>query len=445
MQIYQTTSHKFISMANTSKTPAISFPKLTKELTLLHSLFKKNAFGSKAVRDLFMLEKSGTFLNNGSFGATPSIIMKVQQYWRERMEMQPVRFMTKELPAFQYGALIILSEFLKTDSRSLAFVDNATTGANAVIRNEMVKWKKGDEILTTNHVYGAVRTTLHYAAECTGVKIKEAFVPFPIESNQQVIDAIANNITRKTKMVVIDHITSPSGIIFPVKEIIDICKKKSVPVFVDGAHAPGMIDLNIDDLQPDWYTGNCHKWLYAPKGCAFLWTHPSRLKTMHPTIISHGFNQGYRAEFDWVGTKDYSPFLSIGPSLEFYRAAGDEKLRTYFHEKAIEIRAMLCAAWKTKKASPDEMIGSLAGVKVPKHLYHGKANHMLYAEALHDVLLYEYGIEVPVIAFNNETWIRISVQIFNQDKQYALLAETVNTIKRKDILEMMKTIQLTRS
>ena len=187
-------------MATPKKSTPISFTSIANEIKSLKKLFATKPFGHKAIKDLFMIESKSVFLNNGSFGATPRIIMDVQQYWRERMEMQPVRFMTKELPAFQYGALIVLSEFLHTDSRSLAFVDNATTGANAVIRNEMVKWKKGDEILTTNHVYGAVRTTLHYAAECTGARIIEAYVPFPIERNQQVIDAIAQGITKKTKL-----------------------------------------------------------------------------------------------------------------------------------------------------------------------------------------------------------------------------------------------------
>ena len=414
------------------------FEVINSEIHRIETVFSSSQYGSRRIQQLFLIEDNINFLNNGSFGATPRIVLLAQQFWREKMEMQPFRFMTKELPIYQRSALALLANFLHADVSSMAFVQNATTGMNAVIRSQMMKWSAGDEILTTNHVYGAVRNTLLYAASCTHATIIEASIPFPIMNEQQIVQAIESAITDKTVFLCIDHITSPSGIIFPIKQIIELAHSKGIPILVDGAHAPGMIDLHIEDLQPDWYTGNCHKWLFAPKGCAFLWTHPKYQKDTHPTVISHGYLLGYIQEFDWTGTNDFSAYLSISTALDFYAAAGAGTLRAYQSKKAIEIRNLLSSAWNTPLASPDSMIGSLAAQQIPSHLWPDKQDHQAYAEALHDVLWEKYTIEVPVIAFANTIWIRISVQVFNTDEQYHYLAEVIKKMRKKDILTMMK-------
>ena len=297
----------------------ISIPKIPQKL-------KQPVFGSKEIRDLFMIDKSITFLNNGSFGATPKFVLEYQDAIRQRMELQPVNFMVQQLPKLLRDSLQMIAPFIGANADDLAFVDNATTGANTVIQSLVHSWKKGDEILTTNHVYGAVRTTLQHATSIMGARLIEAHVPFPISDDQECINAIKKRLNKKTKLLVIDHITSPTGIIFPIKEIIAECKKNKIPVFVDGAHAPGMIPLNLNELDADWYTGNCHKWLFAPKGCALLWTHPKHQHMMHPTVISHGYMQGYKQEFDWTGTKDHSAYIASPLGLSFHQAMDSEYL-----------------------------------------------------------------------------------------------------------------------
>ncbi|MGA1434730.1 MAG: aminotransferase class V-fold PLP-dependent enzyme [Candidatus Kapaibacteriota bacterium] len=412
----------------------ITIPKIPQKL-------KQPVFGSNEIRDLFMIDKSITFLNNGSFGATPKFVLEYQDAIRQRMELQPVNFMVQQLPKLLRDSLQMIAPFIGANADDLAFVDNATTGANTVIQSLMHSWKKGDEILTTNHVYGAVRTTLQHATSIMGATLIEAHVPFPISDDQECINAIKKRLNKKTKLLVIDHVTSPTGIIFPIKEIIAECKKNKIPVLVDGAHAPGMIPLNLNELDADWYTGNCHKWLFAPKGCALLWTHPKHQHMMHPTVISHGYMQGYKQEFDWTGTKDHSAYIASPLGLSFHQAMDSEYLMMAYHAKAIALRNMISDAWKTQVPSPDSMIGSLASIEAPKSLQYEGDDALLYAQALHDILWNEHKIEIPVIPFEGKIWIRFSIQVFNRLKDYAHLMETVPTIKKSHVLKMLKTLK----
>ncbi|MFM7156471.1 MAG: aminotransferase class V-fold PLP-dependent enzyme [Bacteroidota bacterium] len=412
----------------------ISIPKIPQK-------HKHPVFGSKEIRDLFLIDKSITFLNNGSFGATPRHILEYQDSIRQRMELQPVNFMVQQLPLLLRNALQNIAPFIGAHADDLVFVDNATTGANAVIQSLMHSWKKGDEILTTNHVYGAVRTTLQHATSIMGAKLIEAHVPFPISDELDCINAIKKHLNKKTKLLVIDHITSPTGIIFPIREIIAECTKKNIPVFVDGAHAPGMIPLNLNELNADWYTGNCHKWLFAPKGCALLWTDPTHQPIMHPTVISHGYKQGYHQEFDWTGTKDHSAYIASQLGMKFHQSMDSEYLMMAYHAKAIAMRNMISEAWKTHVPSPDSMIGSLASIEAPKHLQYDGKDALLYAQALHDILWNDHKIEIPVIPFAGKIWIRISIQVFNRLKDYVHLMEIVPTIKKAQIIKMLKTLK----
>jgi isopenicillin-N epimerase len=398
-------------------------------------------FGSKEISDLFLIDKNITFLNNGSFGATPKVVLAYQDMIRQRMEMQPVNFMVKQLPILLRDALKSIAPFIGANAEDLAFVDNATTGANSVIQSLMHSWKKGDHILTTDHVYGAVRTTLQYATSIKGAKLIEAHVPFPLEDEDEVVEAITRHFTKKTKLLVIDHITSPTGIIFPIERIIKECKQRDIPVFVDGAHAPGLISLNLNALGADWYTGNFHKWLYAPKGCAILWTHPKHQSMMHPTVISHGYMQGYIQEYDWTGTKDHSAFISAPIGLSLHAKMGSDFLMQTYHATAIAMRNMIADVWKTTVPAPDSMIGSLASIEAPKHLQYDGEDALLYAQALHDILWNEHKIEIPVIPFHGKIWIRFSVQVFNQFRDYAHLAETVSIIKKGQVMKMLKTLK----
>lgn len=366
----------------------------------------------------FYLEDGMTFLNNGSFGATPRTVRAAQEEIRLQFERQPFRFALKELPVLLRSSAETLGKFIGARGEDIAFVENASTGINAVVRSMIPFLKSGDEILTTSHVYGAVRQTLIYAAECTGAKLIEVSVPFPIESPEQVIMAVKTAISENTKFAVLDHITSSTGIIFPIEKLVAVCKQYEIAVLVDGAHAPGMVELNLNSLGADWYTGNCHKWLFAPKGSAFLWTHPDHQAITHPTVISHNYKMGYTQEFDWTGTQDFSSFLSIPASIDFYNNHGGKNIRLRNHALTIEARNILAEAWNKPHPAPDEMLGFMAAVEAPV----ATTGTPEESNVLHDWLWDIHRIEVPVMPFDGKLWIRISAQIYNTIEEYKILA-----------------------
>ncbi len=370
------------------------------------------------IRSEFYLEDGMTFLNNGSFGAVPRSVRAVQEEFRLQFERQPFRFVMRELPVLLRSAAETLGKFIGARGEDIVFVENASTGINAIVRSMMPFLKEDDEILTTSHVYGAVRQTLIYAAECTGAKLIEVSVPFPIESPEQVIMAFKTAISENTKFAVLDHITSSTGIIFPIEKLVAVCKQYEIAVLVDGAHAPGMVGLNLDALGADWYTGNCHKWLFAPKGSAFLWTHPDHQTITHPTVISHNYKMGYTQEFDWTGTQDFSSYLTIPAAIEFYNNHGGADLRTANRALAIEARNIIAEAWGKPHPAPDEMLGFMAAVEAPVET-DGTPQE---AVELHDWLWDTHRIEVPVMPFDGKLWIRVSAQIYNTIEDYKVLA-----------------------
>lgn len=370
------------------------------------------------IRSEFYLEEGITFLNHGSFGAVPRAVRVAQEEFRLQFERQPIRFALRELPVLLRSSATVLGEFIGANGEDIAFVENASTGVNAVVRSMIPHLKSGDEILTTSHVYGAVRQTLFYAAECSGAKLVEVPVPFPIETNDQIISAFEGAITNRTTFAVIDHITSPTGIIFPIEQLIAVCKNRGIAVLVDGAHAPGMVELNLETIGADWYTGNCHKWLFAPKGCAFLWTHPERQAMTHPTVISHKYLMGYTDEFDWTGTQDFSAFLTVPAALDFYQHHGGADLRLANHALALEARNLIATAWNKPHPAPDDMLGFMATIEAPVESM-GTLQESL---DLHDWLWDNHKIEVPVMPFDGKLWIRISAQIYNTRDEYEILA-----------------------
>jgi isopenicillin-N epimerase len=368
----------------------------------------------RTVRSQWRLDEEAIFLNHGSFGATPIPVLEVQADWQKQLERQPVYFMERILIPALREAAGKLGAFVGAEGKDIAFVDNATTGVNAVVRS--LKFEPGDEILTTNHVYGAVRKALAYVADCSGAKLVEVAVPFPLQDPQQVIDAVAAAITEHTRLAVFDHITSPTALILPLETLIRVCKSRGIPVLVDGAHAPGMIPLQIETLGADWYTGNCHKWLCAPKGCAFLWTSPDRQAATHPTTISHGYKVNYLEEFDWTGTRDPSAWLSVTAAIDFQEQLGVEAVRTHNFQLARSAGAMLAERWGTSIPSPDSMIGSMMTVLLPP---------VQNLDSLHRDLWDDHRIEVPIIPFGETGWLRISAQVYNEFWEYERLAEAV--------------------
>ena len=318
------------------------------------------------------------------------------------------------------GAAAELGAFLGAAGEDLAFVDNATTGVNAVLRSLLLR--PGDEILVTDHGYPAVRNAVRFVCARAGARMVEARLPFPPEGPEAIIDAVTAALSERTRLAVLDLITSPSALIMPIVPLAQACRAAGTRVLVDAAHAPGMLDLDVPALGADWVTGNAHKWLFAPRGCAFLWAAKDAQQDLHPTVISHGFEQGFAAEFDWTGTRDPTAWLTVPAALAFYRSMGDAALRARNHTLAVAAAQLLAARWGTTAGGPADMVGSMAVVGLPA----GRPGTAEAAQVVHDRLWQEYHIEVPTMAFGGALWARISAQIYNDLEDYARLAAAID-------------------
>ncbi|MEW6690550.1 MAG: aminotransferase class V-fold PLP-dependent enzyme, partial [Pseudomonadota bacterium] len=323
------------------------------------------AFGP-ALRRRFLLEPGIAFLNHGSFGAAPRAVLAAQARWRRRIEANPDRFMREVLPRALRKAAGKLAGFLNADEKDLVFVENATAGANAVLRS--LRLRPGDEILSTNHGYNAVRQAIRFVCERTGARSAEMRIGLPLHSFDSFLAGLEKRIHGKTRLLVIDHISSPTGLVFPVKRIAALAHARGVPVLVDGAHAPGQVALDVPALGADWYAGNCHKWLFAPKGCGFLWARPRARRELHPLAISHGYGKGFAAEFDWTGTRDFSGWLAVPEALAFFRELGPSRLRSHNHRLVTSAAGSISAAWGTPLDAPPGLHGSMIAIRLPAAL-----------------------------------------------------------------------------
>ncbi len=382
------------------------------------ALNESTPFGH-GMRAHWHLDADCVFLNHGSFGATPREVLAEQDRWRRRMERQPIRFMVRELPGAIRAAAAELGAFLGGAGDDIAFVDNATSGVATVLHS--IDWHSGDEVLVTNHAYGAVRNAVRYAARRYGVTINDVQVPFPVDDEHAIAAAVERRLGPKTRLAVLDHITSPTALVLPLARLIESCHRSGAAVLVDGAHAPGMVDVNLSSLGADWYTGNCHKWLFAPKGCGFLWTNRDLQPATHPLVTSWGMDEGYAQEFDWTGTRDPSTWLAVTAGIAFHRALGSDRVRRHNRELADQAADLLSQAWHTRRPAPSAMLGSMATVEMPGSPATGKAN----VEAIHDRLIDRHGIEVPIIDFAGRIWIRPSAQVYNELADYERLRDAV--------------------
>lgn len=382
------------------------------------------AYGA-AIRDQWMLDPEFLTVNHGSFGATPRVVLAAQDAWRRRLEAQPSRFMKSELPEALRQAAERLAAFLGGAGQDLAFVENATVGANAVLRS--IRLAPGDEIVMLSHVYGAVRNTVRYVAERSLARVVEAPLPFPNPSADAIVASLAAALTRRTRLAVLDHITSASALVLPIARMIAACHDAGVPVLVDGAHGPGQVDVDLPALGADWYVGNCHKWLMAPKGCAFLWARPDRQGDLHPVTISHGFGQGFLAEFDWTGTRDPSACLAIAEAIDFHQKLGGAALRARNAALAAQGTALLAARLGTECGATGELAAAMGLVRLPVR---GPAT-LERAQALRAKLL-DARTDAPVHAQGGAVWLRLSAQAYNELADYEKLAAIVAELVKEE-------------
>lgn len=388
------------------------------------------------LNSLWKLDPKIVFLNHGSFGACPKAVLAYQQEIRDQLEAQPVRFLTKEIWSLLDQSRETLAAYVGAASENIAFVSNATQGVNTVIKS--LKLGLGDEILLGSQEYDSTRNCAHYSAARVGAKVVEVPIPFPIQNEDQIIERFLSGVTPRTRLLIVDHVTSATGLILPVERLVNKFSRQGIDVLVDGAHAPGMVEINLEALGAAYYTGNCHKWLCAPKGSAFLFVRPDRQTDIHPLSISHGYaykpieggRSRFRNEFDWTGTIDPSPWLSVSHAIVNMGEmlpGGWSEVRAANHALACEGRKIICNVLGLDPPAPDSMLGSLASILLPFPANLGTPSPE--TDPLKEALMDDYQIEVPVFSWPgiNSKILRISAQLYNSIDQYNYLAQALKS------------------
>lgn len=383
----------------------------------------------------WLLDPDITFLNHGSFGATPIAVLAKQDEYRAQLEREPVRFMVRELEPLLDDARRTLAAFLGADEGGLAFVPNATAGVNAVLRS--LDLDQNDELLVTSHEYNASRNALDYVASLAGAKVVCVDIPFPIASPEDVVARVLEGITPRTRLLLVDHITSQTALVLPVERLVAEMTSRGIDTLIDGAHAAGMLPLDLRSLGAAYYTGNLHKWVCAPKGAAFLYVRENRRRSVRPVAISHGANAArtdrsrYHLEFDWTGTFDPSPWLAVPTALELMESlieGGWPEIMRRNRALALQARDILCATLAIPHPAPDAMLGSMAAVPLPDT--DATTAPSLYGDALQDALLFEENIEVPIVPWPHpgKRILRVSAQVYNTVEEYERLAGAVKSL-----------------
>ena len=386
-------------------------------------------------RSPWLLDPEVSFLNHGSFGACPAPVLEAQRAWRDRLETEPVGFLGGELEGLYDAVRAEVGAFLGADPEGLAFVPNATTGVATVLGS--VRFSPGDELLAGDHEYNATLNALHAAAGRDGATVVPVHIPFPIADPNQAIEAYLEAVTPRTRFALVSHITSPTALVLPVVAIVRELDRRGVNTLVDGAHAPGMVPVDVREIGAAWWTGNGHKWLCGPKGSAVLHARVDVRDALRPLVTSHwanaeaGARSRFRGAFDWTGTPDPTPWLALPAAIRFLGGLhpdGWAGLMAANAALAREGRDRVCRALGVDPPAPDEMLGSMASIPLP-----GIAHTEEAARRLHDALIDEERIEVPVFAFPvaaalgpgkapSMTILRLSAQRYNRPEEYQALA-----------------------
>ncbi|MGD9538154.1 MAG: aminotransferase class V-fold PLP-dependent enzyme [Alphaproteobacteria bacterium] len=372
-------------------------------------------FGASRRGD-FGFEDGLVLLNHGSFGATPRAVLEKQSEWRARLERNPPHFMRAVLPKALSQAREALAAHVGASPADIGFVENATGGCNAVLRSFPLE--PGDEVVSTSHGYNAVRNATRFVCRRAGARHVELALPFGGANADDIVAGLEASIGPRTRLVVVDHIASDSSLIFPIERIAALCRERNVRLLIDGAHGPGHVPLDLDALGADYYSGNCHKWLCAPKGAAFLWVRRDRQRDVHPLVVSHFLDQGFAAEFGWQGTRDPTPWLAVKDALDWRRGLGEAALRDHCSGLLERAVGMLENGWGVAALTPKQARAFMATLKVPGA---PPASNAL-AEKLRAALLEQDRLETQIKAADGILFIRITAFVYNADEDYARLA-----------------------
>jgi isopenicillin-N epimerase len=376
---------------------------------------------------LWALEPGLDYLNHGSFGACPRALLEHQWQLRLELEREPMDFLWRHWSPRLDAARAALAAFVGADPDDVAFVTNATSGVNVVAR--ALALRPGDEILTTDHAYAASRKAFEFVARRRGARVVTAAVPFPLDSAEAIVQPLLRAVTPRTRLALLDHVTSPTGLVFPIERLVAELRERGVETLVDGAHAPGMLPLDLRRLGAAYYTGNAHKWLCAPKGAAFLHVRRDLQGSLHPLVISHGYDpegegRRFRAEFDWAGTADPTAWLTIPECIRYLGGllpGGWPELMARNRALALRARAILCDALSVPAACPESLLGSLASLPLPAPAPEAPASRLDHEGVMN--WLRERGVESWLFLWPGPggKLVRVSAQLYNHEEQYRRL------------------------
>ena len=377
---------------------------------------------NKTLGDMFLLDPEITFLNHGSFGACPKPVFKAYQDWQRKLESQPVQFMTNQVYSALEKSRVSMSQFVGCDEDELVFFQNPTTAVTNVIFN--LNLNPGDEILMSNHEYGALVRGWKEWGKKTGVNIIQQEISTPVTTEEKFIEEFWKGLTPKTKVIFLSHITSATALVFPIEKIVNIAREKGILTIIDGAHVPAHIPLNIHELGCDFYTGACHKWLCGPKGSSFLFVKKDHQDWVKPVVVSWGPDgddptpSAFLQDFQWQGTRDMSAFLTMPTAIDFYK----KEIRPYQAACQKIIQDAYSELQSTLNSLPISPGGSWLGQMVAHPLPSQKKPD------LKEKLWKDHQIEIPIFEWEGQEFIRISIQVYNSKNDVNLLMSALHAL-----------------
>lgn len=356
----------------------------------------------------YLLDPEVVYLNHGSFGAVPRPVFESYQRWQRELEANPVRFLAGRAPDLLAAAREKLGAFLNAGADDLTFVPNVTYGLNIVARS--LALEEGDEILSSDHEYGAVDRTWRFNCQKTGARLVSQPIGLPVLDPADVVEQFWSGVSERTKVISVSHITSPSALVLPVSEICRRAREAGILTVVDGAHAPGQLDLDLEEIGADFYSGNCHKWLSSARGAGFLHARPAVQDILEPLVVSHGWQREetdtttFQDIFGWVGTIDPAAYLSVPAAISFYEENRWPQVREACHSLLKEMEERILALSGLPPISPESMWSQMRLVLLPG------------AVTLYERLWEDHHIVVPVGTHRGRAGIRISIQAYNSPR-----------------------------
>ena len=369
-------------------------------------------FGHSAL-DEFHLDPDVLHLNHGAYGAVPKSVMRDYQHQQIKAEARCSTHFREDYHRHIASNLATAASQYGGDSEDWVFVENATSASNAVFQSET--FEAGDEVLFTSHIYGAVRKALGHWVKPQNVNLREVVIELPLASSAEVTSQICEALTPRTRLLVIDHITSTSALALPIADVAKLCRKNGTRVFVDGAHVPGQMQLDVASLNVDYYACNAHKWHFAPKGCGLLWVRPDRASAVHPTTISHGLGQGLHAEFNWIGTRDSSAWFTLRTAVAAHESFGGQRLIQRNRALAAEAGTLMAGELGTSVAGPPDTQVAMTSILLPV------TADAASSERVQREFSARYAMEASFVPWNDKLAVRISAQIYNELSDYEKL------------------------